>query len=156
MLECECFATLLKSNFGMGALLYICCISSKHLLVRTPLNGCFWNFMLIVLMKRPLYLFIYSFIYLFIYLAVIHALVFPPNISLGKLRNIPPEICSSFTGEHPCWSVISIKLLFNFVEITLQYGCSPVNLLHIVRTPFIRTPLESHFCKLKLTISPEE
>ena len=83
------------------------------------------------------------FICLFILPAVIHALVFPPNISLGKLRSIPPEICSSFTGEHPCWSVISIKLLFNFIEITLQYGCSPVNLLHIVRTPFIRTPLES-------------
>ena len=27
------------------------------------------------------------------------------------LRNGVPEICSKFTGEHPCWSVISIKLL---------------------------------------------
>ena len=24
----------------------------------------------------------------------------------------------------------------NFIEITLQHGCSPVNLLHIFRTPF--------------------
>ena len=24
----------------------------------------------------------------------------------------------------------------NFIEITLRYGCSPVNLLHIFRTPF--------------------
>ena len=32
--------------------------------------------------------------------------------------------------------VISIKLLCNFIEITLRHGCSPVNLLHIFRTPF--------------------
>ena len=24
----------------------------------------------------------------------------------------------------------------NFIEITLRYGCSPVNFLHIFRTPF--------------------
>ena len=28
-------------------------------------------------------------------------------------------------------------LLCNFFEITLQHGCSPVNLLHIFRTPFL-------------------
>ena len=28
------------------------------------------------------------------------------------------------------------KLLCNVIEITLQHGCSPVNLLHISRTPF--------------------
>ena len=27
------------------------------------------------------------------------------------------------------------KLLCNFIEIVLQHGCSPVNLLHIFRTP---------------------
>ena len=26
----------------------------------------------------------------------------------------------------------------NFIEITLHHGCSPVNLLHIFRTPFIK------------------
>ena len=46
------------------------------------------------------------------------------------------KICSKFTGEHPCRSVVSMKLLCNFVEITLRYGCSPVNLLHIFITPF--------------------
>ena len=60
-------------------------------------------------------------------------------------RSIPPEvivekdvlkICSEFTREHPCRSVISIKLLCNFIEITLRHGCSPVNLLQIFRTPF--------------------
>ena len=32
--------------------------------------------------------------------------------------------------------MISIKLLCNFIEIALLHGCSPVNLLHIFRTPF--------------------
>ena len=48
------------------------------------------------------------------------------------------KICSKFTGEHPCRSVISIKLLCNFIEIALRHGCSPVNLLHIFRTPFTK------------------
>ena len=46
------------------------------------------------------------------------------------------EICSKFTREHPCRSAISIELQINFIEITLRHGCSPVNLLHIPRTPF--------------------
>ena len=62
-----------------------------------------------------------------------------------KIRNSHPvlflgkavlEICSKFTGEHPCRSVISIKLLCNIIEIALQHGCSPGTLLHISRTPF--------------------
>ena len=40
------------------------------------------------------------------------------------------------TGEHSCPSAISIKLQSNFFEITLRYGCFPVNLLHIFRTLF--------------------
>ena len=48
------------------------------------------------------------------------------------------KICSKFTGEHPCRSVISINLERNFIEIALWYGCSPVNFLHIFRTPFFR------------------
>ena len=39
------------------------------------------------------------------------------------------KICSRFTGEHPCRSVISI---------TFRHGCSPVNLLHVFRTPFFK------------------
>ena len=41
---------------------------------------------------------------------------------------------SKFTGEHACRSVASISLQSNFIEITLQHGCSTVNLLHIFRT----------------------
>ena len=48
------------------------------------------------------------------------------------------KIFSKFTGENPCRSVISIKLLWNFIEITLWHGCSPVNLLHIFRIPFYK------------------
>ena len=65
-----------------------------------------------------------------------------PN--LQKLtRSNTPEVftgkgCIKFTWKHPCQSVISIKLLCNFIEITLRHGCSPVNLLHIFRTPFPR------------------
>ena len=33
------------------------------------------------------------------------------------------KICSKFTGEHPCWSVILITLLCNFTEIALQHWC---------------------------------
>ena len=42
------------------------------------------------------------------------------------------KICSKFTEENPCRSVISITLLEN----TFRHGCSPVNLLHISRIPF--------------------
>ena len=55
-----------------------------------------------------------------------------PEVFLGKGVL---KICSKFT-EHPCRSVISIKLLWNFIEVARRHGCSPVNLLHIFRTPF--------------------
>ena len=46
--------------------------------------------------------------------------------------------CSKFTREHPCPSLISVKLLCSSIEITLWHGRSPMNLLHIFRTPFPR------------------
>ena len=52
------------------------------------------------------------------------------------------KICSKFTGEHQCRRVISINLLYNFIEITLRHGCSSVNLLHISRTPFTKNTSE--------------
>ena len=58
----------------------------------------------------------------------------PSEVFLGKGVL---KICNKFTGEHPCRSVISIKLQSNFFEIALRHGCSPVNLLHIFRTPFL-------------------
>ena len=58
-----------------------------------------------------------------------------PAVFLGKGVL---KICNKFTGEYPCRSAISIKLLCNFSEIALQHGCSPVNLLHIFRIPFLK------------------
>ena len=55
------------------------------------------------------------------------------EVFLGK---VVLKMCSKFTGEQPCRSVISIKLLCNFIEITLRHDCSPVNLLHTFRTRF--------------------
>ena len=48
------------------------------------------------------------------------------------------KINSKFTGDHLCRSVIWIKLLCNFIEISLRHGFSPVNLLHIFSTPFTK------------------
>ena len=47
-----------------------------------------------------------------------------------------PKKCIKCSGEHPCWSAISMKLLCNFIETTLWHGCSPENLLYIFRTLF--------------------
>ena len=58
------------------------------------------------------------------------------------LRKGVLKIRSKFTGEHPCRSAISIKLQSNFIEIALQHGCSPVNLLSISRTPFSKNTSE--------------
>ena len=41
---------------------------------------------------------------------------------------------SKFTGEHPCRS----EHIYNFIEIALCDGRSPVNLLHVFRTPFAK------------------
>ena len=48
------------------------------------------------------------------------------------------KIYSKFTGENPCQSAISIKLLCNFIEIALRHGCFPVYLPHTFRTPFLK------------------
>ena len=57
-----------------------------------------------------------------------------PKLFLGKGVM---KVCSKFTGEHLCQSVILLKLQSNFIEIAYRHGCSPVNLPHIFRTPFL-------------------
>ena len=62
---------------------------------------------------------------------------FHKKLSGGVPRNIRfLNKRSKFTGEHPCRSVISIKLQSNFIESSLRYWYSPVNLMHIFRTLF--------------------
>ena len=57
------------------------------------------------------------------------------------LRKGVLKIYSKVTGKHSCRSVISMKLLSNFIQITLRHGCS-VNSLHILGTPFPRNTFE--------------
>ena len=65
------------------------------------------------------------------------------QLSRGVLKKRCSEIWSKFTGEQPCQSVISIKLLCNFIEIHFGMGVrSPVNLLHIFITPFPKNTSE--------------
>ena len=54
---------------------------------------------------------------------------------------------ANFQGNNHADCAISIKLQSNFFfEITLQHGCSAVNLLHIFSTPFYKNILEGCFC----------
>ena len=59
------------------------------------------------------------------------------------------KICCKFTGEHLCWSVISIKLQSNFIEITLRHGWSPVNLQHIFKILFLKNTSGRLLLKIK-------
>ena len=43
---------------------------------------------------------------------------------------------------------VSKKLQSNFIEIALRHGCSPVNLLHIFRTPFPKNTSAWLFLKI--------
>ena len=74
-----------------------------------------------------------------------HICISVPSTIFCKTRSSHPEVFlgkgvlkirSKFTGEHPPRSVISIKLLCNFIWIALRHGSSPVNLLPIFRTSF--------------------
>ena len=56
-----------------------------------------------------------------------------PEVFLGKGAL---KTWSIFTGDHSWRSVVSVKLLRNFFEITFPHECSPANLLHIFRTYF--------------------
>ena len=83
-------ATLLKSHFGTGFLLYICCIFSEHLFLRTSLDSCFCLF--------TLYLCCYHFdkdTGTFIsYLAFTNAFEFFFSIQDTKSRNVLNEAIS--------------------------------------------------------------
>ena len=72
-----------------------------------------------------------------------------PEVFLG--RGVQ-KICSKFTGEHLRRSTISTKLQSNFIEITLPHGCSPVNLLHIFRTPFLKNTSGRLLLKMSVSI----
>ena len=64
------------------------------------------------------------------------------NIQKQPPRDVPRKRCSEniqqIYRKSAMLSVISIKLQISFIEITLRHGCSPLNLLHIFRTPFTK------------------
>ena len=66
-------------------------------------------------------------------------------VLISYLQKQPPRGgCSKRCSENiqqtyrrtPMPKCDSIKLLWNFIEITLRHECSPLNLLYIIRTPF--------------------
>ena len=92
----------------------------------------------------------------------IHGIIDKENLGQRDFRNSRPKvflvkgvlkICGKFTGEHPCRNVISIKLLCNSVEIAFQHGCSPVNLLHIFRSPFSKNTSRWLLLRLPWTLA---
>ena len=68
--------------------------------------------------------------------SLVTAVSSPPEVFLGKSVL---KICSKFTEEHPSRSAVSINMLCNFIEITIQHGCIFSEYL------FQRTPLEDCF-----------
>ena len=63
-----------------------------------------------------------------------------PGVQPHLLKKVVLKICSKFTGEHPCRSVISIKLKSRFGMVALLYICCRFS-EHL----FLRTPLKSCF-----------
>ena len=46
-----------------------------------------------------------------------------------------------YSFQHPCWSVVSLKLLCNFIETAFGFGCSLMKLLYIFRAAFYKNTL---------------
>ena len=67
------------------------------------------------------------------------------------LRKGVLKICSKFTGEHPCWSAISIKLQSNFFLRTHPDGCFWKKCINQAFPIQINQPLYS---RLKYFFSP--
>ena len=59
--------------------------------------------------------------------------------SRGVFKKRCSENMQQICRRHPCQSVISIKLLCNFIEITLRHVCSPVYLLDNLKTPVLKS-----------------
>ena len=64
------------------------------------------------------------------------------NIQKHPFRGVYSKRCSGnmqqIYGRTPMPKCDFIKLLCNFIEVTLRHGCSLVNLLHIFKTPFTK------------------
>ena len=74
---------------------------------------------------------------------------FQKQPSWGVLRKRCSENIQHIYLRIPMPKCDLIKLLCNFIEIAPWHGCSPVKLLHILRTPFLRNTSEGLLLKLK-------
>ena len=137
----------------------VSCIFSEHLFLRTPPTGCFctatlltsnyvyfyetyasYTFYEIYLCFRILiYLYEFIHIFVFIWFLVVGNRASPwssrPEVFLGKRCFENMQQIYRRTPMPKC----------NFNKVTIQQGCSPVKMLHIFRTPFLRSYLEGCF-----------
>ena len=69
-------------------------------------------------------------------------LLFVFTVQKQPPRSVPRKRCSENMQQiyrrTPMSKCDLNKIASNFIEIALRHGCSPVNLLHIFRTPFIK------------------
>ena len=114
-----CKATLFKSHFGMGVLLWICCIFSEHLFLgNTP--G--W---LLLYCKNP-----YSYQRILLLFRSSHRWC---SVRKGVLSNF-----KKFTGKHLCQRLFVNKGLqtTSLLKKSPWHWCFPVNFAKFLRAPF--------------------
>ena len=79
------------------------------------------------------------------------------NIVDGKQVGIKDAMKNISSFRSSPSEVFLRKAQSNFIEIALRHGCSPVNLLHILRTPFPKSTSEGLLlfikCILKVVLS---
>ena len=68
--------------------------------------------------------------------------IFQKQSSRGFLRKEYSENMHQIYRRTPMPKCDFNKVACNFIEIALRHGCSPVNLLHIFRTPFYKNSYE--------------
>ena len=140
----------MKSHFDMFVLLLIFRIISKHLFIRTPMEGLLnLNGIGLAVSRR---------------LVDMDWILCMRRSEKGSNRPMdrsspPVESCSEnmqqFYSRTRMPKCDFNEVVYNFIEITLRHGCSPVNVLHIFRTHFPRNTsggLLLYSCKERVTI----
>ena len=113
-------------------------LAVSYLFTRKTSTSCeiSWNLVKTVLYLKPVSLRVLVFLAEFELVNVgCIARSSPPQVFLQKAVL---KICSKFTGEQPCGSVITIKLQ----SLLKSHVCFPLNLLYIFRTPFYKNTYE--------------
>ena len=144
----------MKSHFDMFVILLIFRIISKHLFIRTPMEGLLnLNGIGLAVSRR---------------LVDMDWILCMRRSEKGSNRPMdrssPPvgvliKSCSEnmqqFYSRTRMPKCDFNEVVYNFIEITLRHGCSPVNVLHIFRTHFPRNTsggLLLYSCKERVTI----